>query len=108
MILCRGPGLPYIPQQGRPGFITMPENNYELLVPFWIDTDGYSDRDREMFVCGVEYYMVYQDLKKPEQSTRPIHVENESRIRMLAAKMNRKVRLQRYCDEWTTLTVLEK
>ena len=30
---------------------------FSLEMPFFIDTDGYTDRDREMFVCGVEFYM---------------------------------------------------
>ena len=38
-------------------------DEYSLLMPFWIDTDGYTDRDREMFVCGVEFQMVTELLK---------------------------------------------
>lgn len=32
---------------------------FQPVMSFWIDTDGYSDRDRMMFVCGVEFQMIY-------------------------------------------------
>lgn len=60
---------------------------YGLVMPFYIDTDGYTDRDREMFVCGVEWQMVYEQMKAGEPFTRTIHTENESRIRMMAGRM---------------------
>lgn len=65
-------------------------SDYSLLMPFWIDTDAYSARDREMFVCGVEFEMLRQELATPETVTRTIHTENESRARMMAHKMGRK------------------
>lgn len=33
------------------------DGEFSLVVPFWIDTDGYSDRDRLMFCAGVEFEM---------------------------------------------------
>ncbi len=29
-----------------------------ISTPFWIDDDPYTDRDRKMFVAGVEFEMV--------------------------------------------------
>ena len=67
------------------------KTNYNLVMPFWIDTAGYTDRDREMFVCGVEFQMVYEQLKAGGSFSRTIHRENSSRVRMMAAKMKRDV-----------------
>lgn len=73
-------------------------------MPFWIDTDGYSDRDREMFVCGVEFEMVRQQFADPKPIDRAIHAENESRIRMMAAKLRRIVKLTPdYAEGWSRL-----
>lgn len=63
--------------------------NYSLEMPFWIDTEGYTDRDRQMFVCGVEFEMLRRELKSGKPVTRTIHTENESRARMLAHKLGR-------------------
>lgn len=67
---------------------------YDIVTPFWIDTDAYSDRDRQMFVCGVEFWMLYQELKSGEPVVRTIHAENESRARMLAHKLGRQVSIK--------------
>lgn len=58
-----------------------------LAMPFWIDTDGYTDRDREMFVCGVEFQMIYREAMAGTFIDRPIHRENESRVRMMLGKL---------------------
>lgn len=63
--------------------------DYSLEMPFWIDTDAYSERDRMMFVCGVEFEMLRQELSQPGKMLRTIHTENESRARMMACKMGR-------------------
>jgi hypothetical protein len=64
---------------------------YKCVMPFWIDTEAYSDRDREMFVCGVEFEMLRVELLNIHRTvTRTIHVENESRTRMMACKLGRK------------------
>lgn len=61
-----------------------------LVCSFFIDTDGYTARDREMFVCGVEFSMVFEELKTGNEVRRPIHPENESRIRMMCGAFNRR------------------
>ncbi len=60
----------------------MPDD-YELVTKFWIDTDGYSDRDREMFVCGFEFADVLGAVEVAVDIDRPVHTENEDRIRMM-------------------------
>lgn len=79
---------------------------FGLAMPFWIDTDAYTDRDRDMFVAGVEFQMVTTLLKSGWHGSRPIHPENESRLRMAAGRLNRKVIIERCVedDSWSYLT----
>jgi len=73
----------------------MDEKNYSLYCPFWIDTDGYTDRDRLMFCCGVEFKMLLDQIAhEPEGFTTVIMRENESRIRMAAARFGRKCKVE--------------
>jgi hypothetical protein len=67
---------------------------YEMQMPFWIDTDGYTDRDREMFVCGVEFEMLRQELQMPRPVDRTIHAENESRAKLMAARFGRHCKIE--------------
>lgn len=71
------------------------------IMPFWIDTDGYTDRDREMFVCGVEFQMVYETIKGKRDWCQCIHTENESRVKLMCAKLRVPVIMKRHCDTWT-------
>ena len=64
---------------------------YGMVMPFFIDTDGYTDRDREMFACGVEWQMVYKEMKSSLPVHRTIHTENASRVRMMAGRLGRQV-----------------
>lgn len=77
---------------------------YGLLMAFWIDTEGYTDRDREMFVCGVEYAMIYAVLCDGREWNQCIHTENESRVRMMCAKMGVRCEMSRSCETWTHCT----
>ena len=80
----------------------MTENaDYEPVLSFWIDTEAYTDRDREMFVCGVEFAMIYETIKNKRDWYQCIHVENESRVRMMCGKLGVPVRMERHCDTWT-------
>jgi hypothetical protein len=64
---------------------------FGLVCSFWIDTPAYSDRDRMMFVAGVEFQMVFDLVQETaEKIARTIHRENESRIRMMCAKFGRR------------------
>lgn len=81
---------------------------YSCAMPFWIDTDAYTDRDRQMFTAGVEFQMVYQLLKNDWAGERTIHRENESRVRMMCGKMKRKCQIdpcEGHGDTWAFLTV---
>lgn len=90
----------------------MSEDNSEvfgLLMPFWIDTDAYTDRDRAMFVAGVEFEQVTRLLKDGWIGERPVHRENESRLRMAAARLKRTVAITPQGDEfpeWSFLVAL--
>lgn len=81
--------------------------NYEMVVPFWIDTDAYTDRDREMFVCGVEFEMVRSILDRGiYEHQRTIHTENESRLRMLCGRYPVMVAIDASGVEgWSFLTI---
>ena len=62
------------------------EGRWVLSTPFWIDTDGYSDRDREMFCAGVDYASLAKFLRKAKAGDVTVVLrENASRARMLAA-----------------------
>lgn len=83
----------------------MDDEEFSLVIPFWIDTDAYSDRDREMFVCGVEFQMVYEAIRSGRGWHQAIHNENTSRIRMMCGKLNVPHLMEPYCDTWTNLWI---
>ncbi len=86
------------------------EANYSLLMPFWIDTDGYTDRDRVMFVAGVEFEIVRQALNSGWTGSRTILKENESRMRMMCARLGLRAWTREVAGykEWSELTVEKK
>lgn len=86
--------------------------DYRCEMPFWIDTDAYTDRDRRMFVCGVEFEMIHSRVKAGWCGEHPIHRENESRIRMMCGRLGRRCLIEQGegfdgCEEWSYLTVFE-
>lgn len=90
------------PDDPKPG-----EASYSMDASFYIDTDGYSDRDREMFTCGVEWQKIYAIVKRGGAGTFNIHSENSSRFRMLFAKMKRKCEIRdTEFSEWKTLEII--
>jgi hypothetical protein len=80
-------------------------DEFSLVTPFWIDTDGYSDRDRLMFSCGVEFQMTRELLATGDHFSRPIHAENESRLRMLCGRAGRTFEITQVSDQWSNLEV---
>jgi hypothetical protein len=59
------------------------------MVPFY--TEGYSEREEEMFALGYEYATVIQHIRfvdGPLHTT--VHRENSSRIRMACGKFKRR------------------
>lgn len=71
------------------------EVEYGLQLSFWIDTDAYTQRDREMFVAGYEFNTIVGCLENIlSETSSTIHRENESRVRMAAAKFGRVVEIQ--------------
>ncbi len=81
------------------------------FLPFWIDTDGYTDRDRLMFVCGVEFEMLSRLLACCWVGSRPIHRENESRVRLACGLLRIEHTIEPHqdydgCEAWSELEVL--
>ncbi len=83
------------------------QQSWGIVMPFWIDTEAYTDRDREMFACGVEFQMVYDAAKNGLGWHQCIHKENESRIRMMLGKLGVKHTMVSQCNEWTDLSFPE-
>lgn len=86
-------------------------SDYQCVMPFFIDTDGYSDRDRLMFVCGVEFEMLYQKIRGGARGKFdvPIHTENESRVRMMCGKLGLVAVIEPSgTDGWSYLEVNER
>ncbi len=79
----------------------MSSADYSLDMSYWIDTDGYSDRDRLMFVCGSEFEKIYSVILKKDDWCQCIHTENESRVRLMCYKLGVPCKLKRVCDTWT-------
>lgn len=79
------------------------------VIPFVIDGDGYSDRDRAMFVAGYEFCQVATMLADHpgEPISRPIHSENEDRIRVLCNREKRTVRFEKINECWSHLEIEE-
>ena len=88
-------------------------DEYQCVMPFWIDTDGYTDRDRKMFVAGFEFCQVLKQLESGWTGERPIHQENSSRIRMAARRLGRiTLHIEPHtdyegCETWAHLTVTD-
>lgn len=80
-------------------------NPWQMLVSFFIDTPGYTDRDREMFVCGAEYAMIHRSIQKDGKFVGLIHNENSSRLRMLAKVMNARLDVKRIDDTWSEVDI---
>lgn len=86
------------------------DESFNILMPFWIDTDGYTDRDREMFVCGVEFMRIYDLVKQRKGVFQPIHRENASRVRMLCGQLQVPCTITPHggydgCETWAELEI---
>lgn len=82
------------------------------IMSFWIDTDGYTDRDRSMFVAGVEFQMIYAAIEKGWRGTRPIHRENESRLKLMCGRLGVQCEIRQHedyegCETWSDFTAIE-
>lgn len=76
-----------------------------LACPFWIDTDGYSPRDRDMFVAGFEYGLIYCNLVTGKPCSLVFGVENFDRVRMLLAEHKRKYQIVTLNEEYSRIDV---
>jgi hypothetical protein len=85
----------------------IPEEGFGLVMPFVIDGEGYSDRDRAMFVAGYEFCQLHVFLEEnPEDGiSKPVHAENEDRIRVLCGRLERACSVSRIDGTWSQLEV---
>lgn len=81
-------------------------DDFQASMPFWIETDGYSKRDREMFVCGAEFMIVFSLVRDGWRGVRRIHNENQSRIRMMLGRLRIPYEMRRIDANWTELEIL--
>lgn len=81
---------------------------YGFIQSFFIDTDGYTDRDREMFVCGWEFCEIYYAAKSGNLTSRTINSENSSRVRIMLSKKGiiHSIEPTEYA-EWSELKIQE-
>lgn len=82
-------------------------SGYGLILPFFIDTEGYSDRDRAMFVAGAEFAMKMAEIEAGWRGAAPVHRENESRFRMACGRLGLRVSVRPLdgYDDWSELEV---
>lgn len=86
----------------------MPEPEPAFLAcPFWIDTSGYSNRDRDMFVAGFEYGLIYCNLITGRAFSAVFAAENFDRVRMLLDEHKRKYRVVTIKDDYMRFDVLQ-
>ena len=84
---------------------------FRLSMPFWIDTDAYTDRDRAMFVAGCEFCDIVGILEGNDYCETVIHRENESRVRLAAGQLGRRITITACKPEhdpngtWSYLTI---
>lgn len=103
---------PVDPPEGEPQDPEQGKAQWGLVCSFFIDTPGYTPRDRQMFVAGYEFAIVLNHIRhRRTRMIRTIHRENESRVRLAAAQFNRTCTI-RPCEEhhdpdgtWSYLTI---
>lgn len=80
---------------------------YGMVMPFVIDGEGYSDRDRAMFVLGYEFCQLHVFLEENpgEGISKPVHLENEDRIRVLCGRLERAHWFSRMDRTWSQLEI---
>lgn len=83
------------------------EGQFNLFIPFVIDGEGYSDRDRSMFVAGYEFCQIrtFLGANPGEPLSRPIHSENADRVRVLCNRFGRVCKIERIDDTWSQLDI---
>jgi len=82
-------------------------STFSMDMPFYIDTDGYTDRDREMFVAGAEFMQQYTELRVLRgEHKATIMAENTSRVRLMCGRFGFECEIaDTEYPEWKFLTV---
>jgi hypothetical protein len=71
------------------------EGGFSLKLPFWIDTDAYSERDQHFFCFGFEYAVICRHIEYDDSPlSTVIHRENESRVRMACGRLGRRCKIE--------------
>ncbi len=71
------------------------EGEFGPVIPFWIDTDAYTDRDRHMFVYGFEFSTITNHIRfNDDELSTTIHRENESRVRLACGRFGRQCTIE--------------
>lgn len=78
---------------------------YKQMVSFEIDNNELSGFDnKKCFVLGVEWQIVYNDLKEKRLFERFIHSDNQDRLIKLCKVLGANYRIQAH-DDWPHLMV---
>lgn len=84
-----------------------PESQFIISIPFLIDGEAYTGRDRDMFVAGYEFCQLRTLLhdKPDEPIQKMIHTENDDRLRVLCHRFGRKCEITRFDDDWSEILI---
>lgn len=82
------------------------QQEWSSVEPFFID-DGQLDgiSAANAFVLGVEWQMVYSQLKSGEPFERPVHAANRERLTRLCIRNGRRCEVTKPEDGWCHLIV---
>jgi len=85
-------------------------DGFQVAVPFVIDGEAYTDRDRAMFVAGYEFCQIriFLEDRQDDPICRPIHSENTDRLRVLCNRFQRQCTIRRLDNVWSQLDVEPK
>lgn len=78
------------------------------FVPFVFDGEGYSNRDRLMFVSGYEFALIHLALEMgdPEGTVdKSMPRENEDRVRVLCARYGRTCEFYPIDETWARVVI---
>jgi hypothetical protein len=83
------------------------EGGFQLFIPFVIDGDAYSDRDRAMFVAGYEFCQIrtFLEVNPGEPLAKPVHPENADRLRVLCGRFGRICEIEPIDGTWSWLDI---
>ena len=85
------------------------DDGFELAIPFLIDGDAYSGRERMAFVLGFEFCNIYASIRDPsddgDRVTATVHRANEDRSRLMCQRLGRTGRFTPIDATWLELEI---